>query len=141
MKNSKGLCFGHTPKHSFPQRGDMNFSFNMKISSPKHKVAFITLCPAQYIIMPPLSKNHKKCARWETKNEHIPDSSTLRLFRLCSRKVCSVQALYEHKLHQILSISIIHFPVKQNPLIYTCFLARSYKIRQLQTGANRKSKR
>jgi hypothetical protein len=60
-------CFGHTPKHPFPQRRDLNFSLKYeKLPLAKNKVA-VTTNSVFCIITPPLSKNYKNCARWKTR--------------------------------------------------------------------------
>jgi len=47
-------CFGHTPKHPFPQRRDLNFSLKYeKLPLAKNKVA-VTTNSVFCIITPPL---------------------------------------------------------------------------------------
>ena len=69
-------CFGHTPKHPFPQRRDLNFSLKCE-NSPldKHKVA-LTTNSVSHIITPPIFIKSQTLRPQEDHSPQMPTHST-----------------------------------------------------------------
>ena len=50
----------------------INEKYEFKFAKRSTKFLLKTPCLSQYIITPPLSKNHKNCARWMTSKQQMP---------------------------------------------------------------------
>ncbi len=89
---------------------DELFSCNMKIPTPKHKVAVITLCLTRYIITSPLSKSYKDSVPSEEQNPLIPTYTNLtnfvytRLATFRSSKICRIMRFFSTASNKIGSL-------------------------------------